>query len=50
MTDIRELADLFRYLMFVALDGDFANDWLTHLPAVTRAAVSHLAHVIYWKG
>ena len=26
------LLDMFRYLAFIVIDGDYLNDWLTHLP------------------
>jgi len=50
MTDPRNLIALVHYLMIVATDGDYLNDYLTWFPAVVRAAASHLAHVLYWKG
>ena len=27
------LLDLLRYLSYVVVDGDWLNDWLSHLPA-----------------
>jgi hypothetical protein len=34
-----QLLDLFRYFAFVVIDGDYLNDWLTHLdPSIADAA------------
>ena len=32
-TDMAMLLDLIRYFAFVVVDGDYLNDWVTHLPA-----------------
>lgn len=37
---------LFNYLMAVAIDGDYQNDWLTHLPMVLRADAISLGRAI----
>jgi hypothetical protein len=29
----QDLFDLMRYFAFVVVEGDWANDWLTHLPS-----------------
>jgi hypothetical protein len=34
-----QLLNLLRYFSFVIVDGDWANDWLTHLdPSIAEAA------------
>ncbi len=35
------------YLLAVQIDGDYHNDWLTHLPLSYVAIAVHLAHLLY---
>jgi hypothetical protein len=34
------------YLYFVILDGDWLNDWLTHMPPTVRAIMEHIGKII----
>lgn len=40
------IASVVRYFYFVALDGDYMNDWLTHLPAIIRPLIMSIGHLI----
>ena len=40
-----ELMAFLKYLAIVATDGDWANDWLTHVPA---SVAPHLEAVGQW--
>lgn len=35
-----------RYFLCILQDGDFYNDWLTHLPEVVRPFVLFLGYVL----
>jgi hypothetical protein len=37
------------YLSAVALDGDYHNDWLTHLPLAYVEPAIRLAHLLYGR-
>jgi hypothetical protein len=47
MLAITYVLALLQYLWSVAVDGDFQNDWLTHLPYADVAGAIHLAHLLY---
>lgn len=41
-----QLLNLLRYLAIVITDGDWLNDWLTHLPADIAPAVQTVGQFI----
>lgn len=34
------------YLHYVRLDGDWANDWLTHIPVIIRPFIEAIGHLL----
>lgn len=46
IVDGTHLLDLVRYFAIVITDGDWANDWLTHLPTTIRPAVEIVGQFI----
>jgi len=40
------LLNLLRYFSFVVADGDYLNDWLTHLPPVMEPSVIEMGKAI----
>ena len=40
------LINLTRYLAFVVVEGDYLNDWLTHLPSDWRQTVMEIGQIV----
>ncbi len=40
------ISSLARYLAFVLVDGDYLNDWITHLPEIYQPIVQGIGQVI----
>lgn len=41
---------LMNYFQAVLADGDYLNDWLTHLPAWAQPSVETVGHAVYVVG
>jgi hypothetical protein len=46
IADGGHLVDLAKYIAICITDGDWANDWLTHLPVAIRPAVETIGQWI----